>query len=222
MMGSFATRLLVLSTLVALAGCTPSGKDHSADQPGTSLASRTLDRAEIPPSQPLVAPRLDDSRAAAPATAASPSLAKQPAGQTLDELLLFYPSRYPDGNWQPKGLRFEVVSFLAADGTHLHGWYCPCENARAVLLYAHGNAGNLSYCARLMKYLQHELRVTALIFDYRGYGRSDGAPTVEGILQDARAARKFLAQQAGVKEAQVVLMGRSLGGAVAVMLAGED
>jgi fermentation-respiration switch protein FrsA (DUF1100 family) len=116
-------------------------------------------------------------------------------------------------------LDFEDAWFSAGDGTRLHGWYCPCKEPRAVLLYAHGNAGNLSYDAPLMKRFQKELRVTALVFDYRGYGRSEGVPTVQGILDDARAARAFLARRAGVKESEVVLMGRSLGGAVAVQLA---
>ena len=73
-----------------------------------------------------------------------------------------------------------------------------------------------------MKYFQEELHVTAFIFDYRGYGRSDGTPTADGILQDARAARKFLAEHAGVAEAEIVLAGHSLGGAVTVQLAAQD
>jgi fermentation-respiration switch protein FrsA (DUF1100 family) len=73
-----------------------------------------------------------------------------------------------------------------------------------------------------VKYLQKDLRAATLIFDYRGYGRSEGTPTVAGILQDARAARKWLAGRAAVNESQIVLMGNSLGGAVAVDLAGRD
>jgi polyhydroxybutyrate depolymerase len=91
-----------------------------------------------------------------------------------------------------------------------------------VLLYAHGNAGNLSFDARMLRYFQTELMVTVLIFDYRGYGKSEGSPTVEGVLQDARAARTALAKKADVKEAEIVLMGRSLGGAVVCQLAGES
>jgi fermentation-respiration switch protein FrsA (DUF1100 family) len=140
----------------------------------------------------------------------------------LDELLLFYPSKYPDGDWKPKGLNFEDVWFKAEDGTRLHGWYCPCDKPRALLLFAHGNAGNLSWRSELMLYLQKQLRVTALIFDYRGYGRSEGVPTAQGIVQDARAARLFLAHRAEVPESQIVLMGRSLGGAVVVQLAAES
>jgi uncharacterized protein len=146
----------------------------------------------------------------------------QPKGPTLDELLLFFPAKYPEGNWEPKGLRFEDARFTAKDGTRIHGWYCPCEKPRAVLLLAHGNTGHLSYLSGLLQYFQNDLRVTTLAFDYRGYGRSDGVATVEGVLEDARAARSFLANRAGVKEAEIVLMGRSLGGAVVVQLAAEN
>jgi fermentation-respiration switch protein FrsA (DUF1100 family) len=142
--------------------------------------------------------------------------------RSLDEMLLFYPSKYPEGDWNPPGLDFEDVRFSAEDGTRLHGWYCPCKEARAVVLYTHGNGGNVSFRAPLLKRLQKEFRVTVFIFDYRGYGRSDGVPTVEGILQDARAARKWLARRAGIEETGLVLMGRSLGGAVAVQLAAES
>jgi fermentation-respiration switch protein FrsA (DUF1100 family) len=147
---------------------------------------------------------------------------QQPKGQSLDEALLFFPSKYPAGNWKPDGLKFEDAWFTAPDGPRLHGWYCPCDKPRAVLLFAHGNAGNLSHRAPWMRFFQKELGVTALIVDYRGYGRSGGTPTAEGVLQDARAARKYLAEKAKVDESQIVLMGESLGGAVVADLAGRD
>jgi uncharacterized protein len=144
--------------------------------------------------------------------------AKQP---TLDELLLFFPAKFPAGNWQPADLKFEDANFNAADGTKLHGWYCPSEKPRAVVLFAHGNAGNLTHRANALRRWQSELQTTIMIFDYRGYGRSEGTPSVEGILQDARAARTFLAKRAGVTESQIVLAGESLGGAVAIDLAAK-
>jgi fermentation-respiration switch protein FrsA (DUF1100 family) len=145
---------------------------------------------------------------------------RKPANsQSLDELLLFFPSKYPAGDYRPSGLRFEDAWFSAADGTKLHGWYCPCEQSRAVVLFAHGNAGNISHRGPRLARLQRDLRVAVLAFDYRGYGRSEGRPTVDGILQDARAARKYLASKTGLPEANLVLMGESLGGAVAADLA---
>ena len=88
---------------------------------------------------------------------------------SIDELLLFFPSKYPVGNWTPKDLRFEDVSFSAEDKTRLHGWYCPCENPRATILIAHGNAGNVASRAPWLKYLQSQARVATFMFDYRGY-----------------------------------------------------
>ena len=135
----------------------------------------------------------------------------------LEDQFLFFPTK--KGDWKPDGLDFQDVYFTADDGVKLHGWYCPCPNPRAVVLHAHGNGGNLANRAPLLRQYQRQLRVTSFIFDYRGYGRSEGTPSVVGILKDARAARKWLAEKTGLKESQLVLTGQSLGGAVAVDLA---
>jgi fermentation-respiration switch protein FrsA (DUF1100 family) len=137
-------------------------------------------------------------------------------------LFLFFPTKYPEGDWSPRDLQFEDVWFTAADGTRLHGWYCPCEHARATILMAHGNAGHVALRASWLRYLQSEMRVATFMFDYRGYGRSEGVPTVEGVLQDAWAARAKLCELANVTDADMLLMGESLGGAVAVQLAAES
>jgi fermentation-respiration switch protein FrsA (DUF1100 family) len=220
---------MVLVSL-AIAGC---------EQPGSQkLAANPLGKAEASPE--LAEPSLPALVASSPATPSSAidgdaeandrvvqasflkaAKPKWPTARSLDELLLFFPSKYPDGDWEPKGLSYEDVWFKAADGVKVHGWYCPCDSPRAVVLYAHGNAGNLSHRAAVMRLFQNQLRVSALIFDYRGYGRSEGVPTVEGILSDARAARTFLAGHARIEESDIVLIGNSLGGAVAVQLAAE-
>ena len=156
----------------------------------------------------------------APSSEASP-LVKIRSRPTLDERLLFQPAEASRGNYRPEGLEFEDVSFRSADGTALHGWYCPCENPRAHILFAHGNAGNLSFWSQRMRELQQDHCVCVFIFDYRGYGKSAGKPTVPGVLQDARAAARVFAKMAGIKESEIVVMGQSLGGAVAVHLAAE-
>ena len=146
----------------------------------------------------------------------------EPQHQTLDERLLFFPSSYPVGDWEPKDLKFDDVVFESRDKTRLHGWYCPCEKRRAVILMTHGNAGHVADRAPLLRYLQSKARVAVFIFDYRGYGKSEGTPTVEGVLDDTRAARSQLRWMASIKDSEMLLMGESLGGAIAVQLAAES
>jgi len=152
----------------------------------------------------------------------SPSRGLQSPLAALENALVFAPIPYPDGDWTPEGLGVEDVWFESADGTSLHGWYLPHPEPRAVVLYAHGNAGNLSHRAATIRELHDAHDLSVMIFDYRGYGRSEGVPNEVGILQDARAARALLAQREGIASEEIVLMGRSLGGGVAVDLAAED
>lgn len=142
--------------------------------------------------------------------------------RSLDELFALFPSKYPQGDWRPADAVFEDCWFWSIDGLRLHGWYYRHEHPRAALLVLHGNAGNLTYRAPMAKQLHDRFAMSILIFDYRGYGRSEGIPTIEGILYDARAARHNLAEREGIAEKDIVLLGESLGGAVAVDLAAED
>lgn len=141
--------------------------------------------------------------------------------RSLDEFLLFQPTRYPHGDWEPAGLDFTDIWITTTDGTKIHGWYCPAEKPKAVILYCHGNGGNLAGRADTLKFLQNDIGASVLIFDYRGYGRSEGKATVVGAIEDARAARTELARIADVDESDVVLLGRSLGGALAIQLAAD-
>ncbi len=141
---------------------------------------------------------------------------------SLENSLIYSPSVYPAGFWTPHYLNFEDAWFAAPDGTKLHGWYVPHANPRAVVLFAHGNAGNLSHRADIVAVLVRRLDVSVMIFDYRGFGRSAGKPTERGVLADARAARHWLAQRTKLSESQIVLMGESLGGGVMVDLAAHD
>ena len=140
----------------------------------------------------------------------------------FEESLIYFPSPYPQGDWQPPGVSFEDAEFQAADGTRLHGWYAHRKDARAVVLFCHGNAGNVTHRAHTLAALHDLVGASVLIFDYRGYGKSQGKPTEDGVLADARAARAWLAEKEGIATSDIVLMGRSLGGAVAVDLAAND
>lgn len=144
------------------------------------------------------------------------------AAMFVENALIYFPVRYPEGDWNPREIRFEDARFQAADGTRLHGWYVPRQNARAAVLFCHGNGGNLSHRIDALVMLNHRVGVSVLIFDYRGYGRSEGKPNEAGVLADARAARAWLAAREKISAADVVLMGESLGGAVAVDLAAHD
>lgn len=139
----------------------------------------------------------------------------------LENFLIFQPRREPANTWKPPIAQGHDVEFTADDGTKLSGWYMPHPQPRAVVLFANGNAGNMSYWSDMFYVLNQQLRLTVFGFDYRGYGRSTGKPSEAGVLADARAARRKLAELAGIDEKQVVLMGRSLGGGVAVDLSGD-
>lgn len=141
----------------------------------------------------------------------------------VERSLVFQPVAYPDGDWQvPASIPIEDAWFEADDGTQLHGWFLPHPKPRGVALFCHGNAGNITSRGPTLWLLNQRHGLSIMTFDYRGYGRSQGAPNENGILQDARAARRWLAKRTGVNEHDIVLMGRSLGGAVAVDLASRD
>jgi len=147
----------------------------------------------------------------------------------FEDSFIYFPSKYPDGNWQPPvGAAFprvEDCTFIASDGVKLHGWHCTppgrleaTAEGRPVLLWFHGNAGNLTHRYDTIVNLVR-LPADVFILDYRGYGRSDAEPSEKGLYLDGRAAWDFLTDQRGVDPNRIVLFGRSLGGAVAIELA---
>ncbi len=118
------------------------------------------------------------------------------------------------------GLPFQETNFAASDGVKLHGWYVPNGAQAPVVLFCHGNAGNISHRLEWLRIL-HELGYAVLIFDYRGYGNSAGAPSERGTYLDARAAWEYLAGTLAVPAERIVVFGESLGGAIAAHLARE-
>jgi hypothetical protein len=138
----------------------------------------------------------------------------------FEESLIFMPAKYPAGDWKPPGLAVEDAWF-EADGLKLHGWYVDVAQPRAVVLIAHGNAGNVTNRDDLLRQFR-ALGASVMVFDYRGYGRSEGSPSEAGVLADARSARRWLAKRTGVAEKEIVLCGESLGGGVQVDLAAKD
>jgi fermentation-respiration switch protein FrsA (DUF1100 family) len=140
----------------------------------------------------------------------------------LENSLLYPAPKYPEGDWQAAYLPHEDVFFESADGTKLHGWLVEHPQPRAVLLYLHGNGDCVGYLGPYLQQLRDNHQITIFAFDYRGYGRSEGAPGEQGILEDGHAAQMWLAERLNLKPADIVLMGRSLGGGVAVDLAANN
>ena len=122
---------------------------------------------------------------------------------------------------QAYGLRFEPVTIETEDDERLAGWWVPAENARGTVLFFHGNAGNISH---RLDYLAmfNRLRYSTLIVDYRGYGESTGSPSEQGTYRDARASWDHLRHARMARAQDIVVVGESLGGAVAAWLAARE
>lgn len=134
---------------------------------------------------------------------------------------VFHPDRVLTTTGSELARPFEDLWFTASDGVKINGWYFPANGnapfAQLVVLFCHGNAGNigdrLGICRALLA-----TGVNVLLFDYRGYGRSDGRPSEEGTYRDAQAAWQWLRQK-GFAPTKIVAFGESLGGGIASELA---
>ncbi len=115
---------------------------------------------------------------------------------------------------------YEDVSIETSDGVTLHGWFI-AGRAPRVLLFFHGNAGNISHRLDSIRQFRN-LELSVFIIDYRGYGQSEGRTTESGIYRDADAAWRYLTETRGVRPGDVVIFGRSLGGSVAARLAAQQ
>ena len=131
---------------------------------------------------------------------------------------VYYPERVLPADPGRIGLPFENISFETKDRLRLSGWFIPKEDSRGVLLFCHGNAGNIGHRLDSIQ-LFHQLGLEIFIFDYRGYGESEGKPAERGTYEDAEAAWRYLVEERQVDPKKIVVFGRSLGGAVASWLA---
>lgn len=134
------------------------------------------------------------------------------------ESQIFFPDPYLIMTPRQTGLDFEDVWFTTSDDTRLHGWWVPASADSPVLLFCHGNAGNISHRVDNIKRL-HDAGLNVFIFDYRGYGQSGGRITEDGFYLDADAAYQEAAQYAKEGSGKLVIFGRSLGGVAATSIA---
>ena len=138
----------------------------------------------------------------------------------LQPRLLYRPIRGISFTPADLDLDFEDVTFHASDGNALNGWYVPAARSKFTILFCHGNGGNIMHRLDSIN-LFYNLGLSCFIFDYRGYGRSEGKPTEIGTYRDVQAAYEWLTQTKRVPAEQIILFGRSLGCSVAAHLAGR-
>jgi hypothetical protein len=140
-------------------------------------------------------------------------------GCRIEDRFIFHPDHVTDRDPSHIGLRFEDVFFTTQDGLRLHGWFIPHQDARATLVWFHGNAGNISDRLLNIKLLHDRINTNIFIFDYRGYGRSEGTASEKGTYLDGEAAINYLLGRHEAAARRLILFGRSLGAAVAAEMA---
>jgi fermentation-respiration switch protein FrsA (DUF1100 family) len=139
----------------------------------------------------------------------------------LDQFFVYHPDPWQEQDWKARsGLPLEDVWFQSSDGTKLFGWYVEQAATSAVVLWCHGNAGNIINRLENLREL-YRLGLSVFLFDYRGYGRSHGSPSEEGLYRDALGAYDYLTRTRLIRPERIVLFGRSLGAAVAAEVASQ-
>lgn len=138
----------------------------------------------------------------------------------IERRTLYFPMKEIEIRPVDLGMPYEDVYFNTDDGARLNAWYIPSQNSKYVLLFFHGNAGNISH--RLEKVmLLNQLGLSCFIVDYRGYGRSSGRPNETGLYKDGEASYDYLVGECKISPENIILYGESLGGAVAVEVASK-
>ncbi|MCF8030121.1 MAG: alpha/beta hydrolase [Desulfohalobiaceae bacterium] len=136
------------------------------------------------------------------------------------KLVIFYPQQEMEATPAKHGVPFSETRMGTADGESLYAWFVPGEKDKPVILFCHGNASTVSDPSYL-RFLQlvHDIGLSALIFDYRGFGRSSGSPSEEGTYRDAEAVWEHLRAERDFSARDIVIWGKSLGGGPAAYLA---
>ena len=138
------------------------------------------------------------------------------------ERLFYHPTDAVYSTPDQYNLSHEPVTFTSADGTALSGWFLPAVGrAKGTVVHCHGNAQNMTSHWQFAEFLPRR-GFNLFVFDYRGYGRSEGSPDRQGTVEDARAAVDYVLGRDDVDPGRVGLFGQSLGGAVATVVAAGD
>ncbi len=133
----------------------------------------------------------------------------------LESFFVFQPSPWEDRNWsQASGLPIEEIWLPVDEAVTVFGWFINAGPSSPVILWCHGNAGNVSHRIENIRQL-YQRGISVFIFDYRGYGRSTGVPSEAGLYQDALVSYDYLIHQRRVSPNRLILFGRSLGSCIA-------
>lgn len=146
-------------------------------------------------------------------------IALAPAVSTpLYYMALFFPWRYPTGDYDKivaiDSVPVQNVYFKSKNGKQLHGWYFSKPGAKYTALYHHGNGANISVLGVTVDmFLRNNISI--LLYDYQGYGKSEGEPSLQNVVDDSDAAYKYLVEKLGVKQENVIHAGGSFGSGLA-------
>lgn len=136
-------------------------------------------------------------------------------------MFIYYPEKKIMRTPADMDLAYESVYIKTVDKIRLSGWWLPVTDARGVVLFLYGNGGNISYYLDILSVFG-KLSLNTLMIDYRGYGMSEGHPNEEGTYNDAQAAWDFLIREKNIPPDKIIVIGRSLGGAIAGWLASHN
>lgn len=140
--------------------------------------------------------------------------------------MFYYPDRVRYETPDSLGLRYERVQFQSADGTRLAGWFIPAvgrqnpKEAKGTVVHFHGNAQNMSTHWRFVAWLPRQ-DYNVFVFDYRGYGESEGKPEPKGVFEDSSAALNYVRSRGDIDPQRLLVFGQSLGGTNAIAVVGS-
>ncbi|HLP61760.1 MAG TPA: alpha/beta hydrolase [Candidatus Deferrimicrobium sp.] len=135
--------------------------------------------------------------------------------------IIYRPNRQMGHTPRAVGLDYREIFFKTKDGVTLNAWFIPAPGPKAVALHCHGNSGNIAERVDNIIKIYYDIGLSLFIFDYRGYGQSQGKPTEKGIYKDAEAAWNYLVAEMGIQPGNIIITAHSLGGPVAAYLAAK-
>lgn len=150
------------------------------------------------------------------------TLAKDLLGNGDTNRFFYFPTRDVPATPAKWGFRYEDVNFVSADGTKLNGWFLKSkgEKPKGTVVFSHGNAGSIGHHLGFVLWLA-EAGYQVFMYDYRGFGKSGGELDRDGMVQDVKAAFKYVSGRADVDASKLVSYGHSLGGAKSVTAIAE-